>query len=193
MHRAVPGLALLICMAALAALAQAPQPPAGLDTDWDIAVILGEIGAHAGRLLPALDRIDVSAWTAKGASETYAAQLESGKQQAKAIEQGAKTLAADPEKLADGLELFFRIEGLETILSSLEEGIRKYRTPEEAQALISQEAENGVNRDRVRRYLVNLAADRERQLKMMDQEAQRCRAAVSAAPAPAPSNSGRKK
>lgn len=180
-------------MAALAALAQAPQPPAGLDTDWDIAVILGEIGAHAGRLLPALDRIDVSAWTAKGASETYAAQLESGKQQAKAIEQGAKTLAADPEKLADGLELFFRIEGLETILSSLEEGIRKYRTPEEAQALISQEAENGVNRDRFRRYLVNLAADRERQLKMMDQEAQRCRAAVSAAPAPAPSNSGRKK
>ena len=178
---------------AFGAAAQAPQQPAGLVTEWDIAVILGEIGAHAGRLQPALDRIDAPAWTAKGASETYAAQLESCKQQARALEQGAKALAANPEKLADGLELFFRIEGLETMLASLEDGVRKYQSPAEAQALTSQAAENGANRDRFRRYLVNLAADHERQLEMLDGEAQRCRAAAAAQPTPPKSAPVRKK
>jgi hypothetical protein len=178
MHRALRGLTLLISVAALHAPAQqstTPQQPAGLETDWDIAVILNSISAHAGRLLPQLDRADAASWLKKGASETYAAQLQSARDQARAIADGAKALAGDPEKLSSSLELFFRIQGLETMLGSVEDAIRKYQSPAEAQALIALDAESGENRDRFQRYIVNLAAEREKEYKVMDQEAQRCR------------------
>jgi hypothetical protein len=150
------------------------------------------MSAHAGRLLPVLDQLDVKAWLRKGASDTYAAQLQSSKEQAKAFADGATDLARNPEKLSASLELLFRIQGLETMLGSLEEGIRKYQDPAAAQTLASLEAENGVNRDRFQRYIVNLAAERERQFEVMDREAQRCRGILTAQPAASP-NSERKK
>jgi hypothetical protein len=183
---------LLACATAFYGQTQAAPPRApGLETEWDVAVILGEMGAHAGRLLDALNRVDVRAWEAKGASETYAAQLESSKQQAKAFEDGARALAADPDKLADALVLLFRIEGLDTMLGSLEQGIRTYQSPADAQALARLAAENGTNRERFRKYIVELAADREKQFAVMDSEAQRCRAALANQPPPAPA-AGRK-
>jgi len=193
MYRALRGLTLWACAAVFCGQAQpAQRQPAGLEPDWDIGVILQEMSAHAGRLLPVLDQLDVKAWLRKGASDTYAAQLQSSKEQAKAFADGATDLARNPEKLSASLELLFRIQGLETMLGSLEEGIRKYQDPAAAQTLASLEAENGVNRDRFQRYIVNLAAERERQFEVMDREAQRCRGILSAQPAASP-NSGRKK
>jgi hypothetical protein len=71
----------------------------------------------------------------------------------------------------------------------VEEGMHRYQTPASAQALASLQAESGANRDRLQRYIVNLAAEREQELHVMDQEAQRCRGTVTA---PA-SKSGKKK
>jgi len=170
----------------------AELPLAGLETQWDIAPVLQEIGAHAGRLLGALERVDAKAWVEKGASETYGEQVQSCKVQAKALEDGAKVLARNPEQLAASIELFFRIQSLENMLGSVEEGLRKYRSPADAEALASLEAETGANRDRFQRYILNLAGDRERQLRIMDKEAQRCRAVLTAPP-PAAANSGKKK
>jgi hypothetical protein len=185
MDRALRGVVFLICAGALYTQAQpSQQQPAGLEPEWDIRPVLQEIGDHAARLLPALDRIDAKSWVEKGASETYAAQLQSSKDQAKALADGARALARNPDKLSASLELFFRIEGLETMLASLEEGMRKYQSPADAQQLASQEAENGANRERLRRYIVNLAAEREQQFQVMDREAQRCRGAVTTPPAP---------
>ncbi len=197
MHRALRGWILLVFTAAVYAQdAQAPPHPTppGLETNWDIAVVLREIAAHAGRLLPALDRVDAKGWIAKGASETYAIQLESAKQQAKALETGATELARNPEKLSQSLEVFFRIQGLDGILASLDEGLRKYQGPADAGALASLAAENGRNRERFRSYIVTLAAEREKQFEVMDREAQRCRGIVAAQPSAAPArSSGRKK
>ena len=83
------GLPVFACAAVL--LAQPPavsqpqsQAPAGLETAWEIAPVLQEIAAHAGRLLPQLDRVNTRAWVEKGASDTYAAQLQSAKEQVRA-------------------------------------------------------------------------------------------------------------
>jgi hypothetical protein len=193
MYRALRGLTILACAVAFDGQAQpALQQPAGLEPDWDIGVILQEMSAHAGRLLPVLDRIDVKAWFEKGASDTYAAQLQSSKDQARAFADGARELARNPEKLSVSIELLFRIQGLETMLGSLEEGVRKYQDPAIAQTLASLAAENGANRDRFQKYIVNLAAEREQQFQVMDREAQRCRGILAAQPAASP-NSGRKK
>ena len=171
----------MTCAAALYAQAPTQNQVAGLETDWEIAATLQAIGAHAGGLLPMLEKIDVYAWGEKGASDTYLAQLQSSKVQARALAESAKMLAASPQKLSASLELFLRMNGLETMLTSLEEGIRKYQGPADAMAVASLEAENGANRERFQRYIVELAAQRERELDVMDREAQRCRAIVTQA------------
>ena len=69
------------------------------------------------------------------------------------------------------------------MLMSLEEGLRKYQSAADAEALASLAAENGANRERFRQYLTTLAAEREKQLEVMDREAQRCRAIMMSAAA----------
>src|ERR1039457_7485134 len=173
MHRAVRGFIVVACASALYAPAQQTprsQPPAGLETDWDIAVVLNEMSAQASRLLPLLDHANSNGWVAKGAPEAYARQLRDSKEQARALADGAKALAQNPERLSVGLQLFFPLHGLESMLGSVEEALRKYQSPAEAAALIALAAENDANRDRFQQYLVNLAAEREKEYTVMDQE-----------------------
>ena len=153
--------------------------------------MLGEISANAGRVLPELEKLNVNAWVSAGASDTYLAQWQSSRDQMRALQEGARTLAKNPERLSASLELFFRIEALDQMLGSIEDGARRYQSPQAAQAIQSVYAEGGANRERLRLYIVNLAAERERQFDVMDKEAQRCRATLMA-PAP-PKTTGRKK
>jgi hypothetical protein len=184
---ALRGLAVLLCAAALGAQTPAPAnpQPAGFETAWEIAPVFTEISAHAGRLAAALEKIDGQAWVKKGASDTYVAQVDSSRQQARALTAEAKALAANPDKLSAALVVLFRIQGLDAMLTSIEEAMRRYQGPADAQALASLAAENGGNRDRVQNYVVNLASEREQDLKVMDEEAQRCRSAVTAVPSAA--------
>ena len=168
------------------------QVSVGLPPDWDAGVIIGEMGSHASRLLPTLNKIDAKAWVAQGASETYAAQLQSAKDQAMAIATDAKALSHNPEKLSACLEFFFRIQGLEQMVDSLDPAIRKYQNPGLADELAAQSAESGTNRNRFQTYVVMLAAQREQECAVMDKEAQRCRSIVATQPPPA-SSTGRKK
>jgi hypothetical protein len=194
--------AIVFCAAAARAQEPAANPSAaGVEPMWDMAIVIREIGANATRLLPVLEQLDVAAWVAKGASDTYAEQLESSKQQARAMADEATALARNPEKLSGALQLFFRLEGLGSMLNSLQEGARKYqgsqgpqgpRGPRVAESLAALFAEGGANRERFRDYIVNLAAEREHQFEIMDREAQRCRASLTAPPPP-PKTSGRKK
>ncbi len=170
----------IACAFVLFAQTPPSQRPASLETDWDIGSALQEIGAHAARLLPALNGIDARSWVDRGASETYAEQLQSAKDQTQALADGAKALAANPERLSVALGLYFRMQGIDAMLGSLEEGMRRYQSPASAQALAGLQAEAGANRDRLQRYIVSLAAEREQELRVMDQEAQRCRAELTA-------------
>jgi hypothetical protein len=184
---------LSVFLCAVAAYAQAPspkQPAVGLEPAWDMAVVLQEISAHAGRLLPVLNQLDAPGWVAKGASDTYVSQLESSRQQTRAVADEAAALARNPEKLSGALQLFFRMEAQETMLNSLEQGARKYQGQQIAQSLGALFGEGGANRERLRAYIVNLAAEREHQFEVMDREAQRCRATLMA---PSPPSTGRKK
>ncbi len=172
--------AVLATAAALYAQPQAAsQLPAGMETPWQIAPVFEEISAHAARLLPALDQVYARAWVQRGASDTYATELDSCKEQARAVRDEAKALAANPEKLSASLTVFFRIQAIDTMLGTIEEGVRKYQSPADAQALTALAAEGGASRDRLQRYIVNLAAQREQDYQVMDREAQRCRGLVT--------------
>lgn len=162
--------------------AQAPAQSAGLEADWDIAPILQQISAFATNLTPALEKLDPQVWASKGASETYLRQLQSSKEQARALADQAKALMRNPEKLSASLEVLFRIQGLDTMLRSLVEGVRRYQSPGEAAALETIAVQDGAGRDRLQSYIVNLASEREHDLDVMDREAQRCRGLVSQSP-----------
>jgi len=170
----------------------AAQDSAGVMTPWEIAPVLDEIGAHAGRLKTVLDQVDVKAWVAKGASETYLSQWRSSAVQAQALADGAKVLARNPERLSPGLELFFRMRAVDTMVGSLAAGMRKYQKPADGDQLAALVAEIAPDEERYERYLVGLAAGMEQQLAVMDKEAQRCRVTMSA-PAYSSDRNGKKK
>jgi hypothetical protein len=159
-----------------------PQPP-GLEVDWDIAPVLQQISAFADRLKPELDKLDPEAWASKGASDTYLRQLQSSKDQARALTDQSKALMRNPEKLSATLEVLFRIQGLDTMLTSLVEGARRYQGQADAETLEALAIEDGASRDRLQAYIVNLAVEREHDLDVMDREAQRCRSLLSQTPA----------
>jgi len=188
--RSLRGLLLFLCAAAAVAQTNSTLsgpagtlPPApGLEADWDIAPILQQLSAYAGRLTPALDRLDPGEWASKGASETYLRQLQSSKEQARALADQAKGLMRNPQKLSACLEVLFRIQGLDVMLASLVEGARRYQSPSEAAQLEALAVQDGVYRDRLQGYIVNLAVEREHDLDVMDREAQRCRGLVTQTP-----------
>jgi hypothetical protein len=193
MHGTLRGAAAFAGIATLFAMAQSaqqtpqtagPQQPAGVEATWDIAPVLLAIGTHATQLGVALDKINARAWIDKGASETYARQLTSSREQVQAVGDEAVALARNPEQLAASLQLFFRIQAVETMLQSVEEGIRRYQTAADAEVLASLVAEDSANRDRLQRYILNLASDREHALQVMDKEAQRCRGLLATPCAP---------
>jgi hypothetical protein len=181
--KVVRTLAIFVCAAALYGQARSPlPPPIGLETKWEIAPVFQELSGHAEKLLPLLEKIDVQSWVEKGASDTYVMQLQSSKEQARALAIQAKDVAASPERLAASLQVLLRIQGLDSMLASLGEGIRKYQGAADAQALASAAAQDGAARERLQRYVVNLAAEREQDLAVMDREAQRCRGILTQAP-----------
>lgn len=175
------------------AAAGSAAQPTGLETDWEAGAMLKEIAAQASRLAPALERIDARSWIDQGASETYADQLQSAKVQTRALGDGAGALARTPEQLSGLLDVFFRMQAIDSMLQTVEEGVRKYGYKPDAQGLVQLQAETGGTRDRLQRYIVNLAAEREREFQAMDREAQRCRGIVTAPRPGTASKSGKKK
>jgi len=171
---------MLAAAAALSVQTKPAQQPAGMLAPWEIAPVLEEVSGYGARLADALGHINVRPWIDRGASETYLEQWQSATVQAKALATTAGALAQNPEKLSAGLELLFRIQALETMVGSLERGMRKYQAPADAEALAALVAQNGASRSRLERYLVNLAAEQEQELRVMDGEAQRCRAMLIA-------------
>jgi len=154
----------------------------GIEPEWDIRPVLKEIGAHAQRLIPVLDQIDAKELAKNGAPDTYIAQLNESRVQAKALATEAAALANSPDKLSADLSTFFRLLSLEKTLFSIEEGIRKYWNPAVADLLNSQMAENGANRERLQRYILDLAVTHEQECAVMDHEAQRCRGMLAKQP-----------
>jgi hypothetical protein len=171
----------MLVAACLPALAQV----GGLEPEWEARKMLANLAAEAQRFKPILDQVNPQEWIAAGAPETYVAQLNSTRNEVDYLVRTSKALAAQPEKLTLALEALFRMQALESFLRSLGEGVRRYQNPALADLLNGLMGETFASRERLREYVVELAAIKEQELAVMDKEAQRCRAALSRAPAPA--------
>jgi len=169
--------------------AEAPnsQPSAtqqGVASEWDARKMIEALGAQAQHVKPIIDQVQPAEWQSKGASGTYVAQWNTAQAQLKYLIASADAFSRQPERLPLGLDAYFRMQAMESVLGSLVEGVRKYQNPALASLMQSVIAENSTNRDRLRQYLQDLATQKEQEFEVADREAQRCRAAMLQQPAP---------
>ena len=170
----------------LFALVARGQTPAGVSAEWDIAKSLNALSAQAARLQPILNQLAPEEWVSQGAPETYVEQKRAASDELQYLAGAVADLQSEPGRLTLALAVYFRLQALETQMLSLVDGVRKYQNPAVGDLVVSVLGENASNRDGLRQYITELAADKELEFKVVDQEAQRCRGALSRQPAPAP-------
>jgi hypothetical protein len=161
-----------------------PASDQGVASEWDARKLIDALSTQAQHLKPVIDQVQPADWASKGASETYAAQWNSAQAQLKYLISVSEAFSRQPERLSLGLEAYFRMQAVDSTLGSLTEGVRKYQNPALASIMQSVIAENSTNRDRLRKYLQDLATQKEEEFQVADREAQRCRAALLKQSAP---------
>lgn len=173
--------ATIICLGALAQPATAQSD--GLPPEWDARQMLAALINHTGEFAPLLKQIKPQEWTAKGASGAYADQLASLSNEISYLERAASELAERPDRLTKALETYFRLESVDAILTSVIDGVRRYQNPAMADLLQEMRDNQSAYNLEIRNYLAELAAAKEAECRIADEEAQRCRAEIIGAPA----------
>jgi hypothetical protein len=158
-------------------------PPSGVSSEWDIRKLLDSLDVEAQHLKPIIDQVKPESWAAKGASSTYIAQWKAAQAELRYLLSSSEALSRQPEKLTSALDTYFRMQAMESTVSSVVEGVRKYQNPALANLMQSALGENNANRDRLRQYVQDLAAQKEQELQVADREAQRCRDSLVRQPA----------
>ncbi|HYL37537.1 MAG TPA: hypothetical protein VEV17_16600 [Bryobacteraceae bacterium] len=173
----------LLLFSAAAARAQSAAA-SGVSAEWDVRKLLDALDLQAQHLKPVIDQVKPETWLSRGAPDTYVAQWKSAQAELRYLLSSSAALSRDPEKLTLALDVYLRMEAMDSTLGSLIEGIRKYQNPALADLTQSVLAENSNNRDRLRQYLQDLAAQKEKEFQIADREAQRCRSVLLNQPAP---------
>jgi hypothetical protein len=162
---------------------QAPTPSAPYTDDPRTVEILNRIAKQTARLTPLLEQVHVQEWVAKGASETYAAQLESIRAQVQAVGTEMTGIAQHPDNMQDCLKGLFRVQTLHGSMQSLMGGLRRYQNAALADLIESVASEDESDLEKLQSHILELADRREQEYLIVDHEAQRCRAEISRDPA----------
>ena len=173
----------------LSFLVHGQTPAPSVQNTWDIAPIIADFSDKSTRLKPLLDQLTPQEWVKKGAVDTYVSELAAAQQELDYFSKSAELFVQQPEKLTLALDAYFRWQTLHSRLETLREGTRAYQDPALSDLLESVFGLNASNQDKLRRYIADLAAQREEEFGVVNQEAQRCRGMLSrqtpAQPAPA--------
>ena len=173
---------------AVSALGQT-APPAGVASEWDVRKLLEKLDVQAEHLKPVIDQVQPETW--KGAPDSYQVQWKAARAELTYFLASGQALARQPDRLTLALDTYFRMQAMEFTLGSLMEGVRKYQSPELAEQMQTIVSENGTNRDQLRQYMQDLAAQKEQEFKVADTEAQRCRGMLVQPPAATPKKTSR--
>ena len=152
----------------------------GMQNPWDARKIVTDLFNQTEQLQPLLNRMNPQQWyDQKGAPTTYITEWQLAQRQLKDVKYATAQLQAKTESLSLALDLYFRLEALETTTRTLAEGAQHYADRQSADKLNELIAGNFNSRERLRDYLRDLTASTEQNFKVADEEAQSCRAALS--------------
>ncbi len=170
---------LLLLLAALPVCAQSE----GLPPEWEVRKQIAALAEHVQRFQPLLEQINPETWA--DAPSGYADQTKRARAEIGYLVTTTRSLEKQPDRLTLALDSYFRMVSVDQMLRSLEAGIRKYQNPAVADLLQGLLVEESADREKLRQYIIDLAADRELQFRVIDEEAQRCRTSLSRQPRPA--------
>jgi hypothetical protein len=179
MHGLAPWRVWLCVAMVCVSLPVAGAQPAGLPPEWEVKANLAALAQQINGLKTLLDSVKPDQWTSQGAPEAYRVQWKSVVDEIGYVGRTSGELSADPERLSLALEMYFRVQSLDQMAESLNAGIRKYQSPELADLIRERLSGTSAGREKLRQYIVLLAAVKEGQFKVMDEEAQRCRGVLS--------------
>jgi hypothetical protein len=169
----------LSLIASAACLACAQAPPAAVAAEWDISKTLDALSTQAKRLKPILDQLTAEQWVSKGAPQAYVSQWRAAENELGYLVNATSALEKQPDRLTLALDAYFRMQALESNLNSLVDGVRRYQNPAVGDLLMGVLGENSSNRDKLRQYITDLAANKEQEFQVVDKEAQRCRGVLN--------------
>jgi len=167
-------LVIFTCLA-ISTVAMAQSQPGGVNSEWDVQKLLDSLKLQAQHLQPIIVQVKPESWVANGAPQTYVTQWKTAQAEIQYLIASADALAKQPERLTLALDTFFRMQAMESTLGSVTEGIRKYQNPALADLVRAVVGENSTNREKLRQYITDLAAQKEQEFTIADREAQRCR------------------
>jgi hypothetical protein len=157
---------------------------AGVLAEWDARKMIDAVTTQAQHLKPVIQQVKPDDFLQRGAPAAYVEQLRVAQKELGYFLSAAETLSKQPDRLTLALDAYFRMLTLESTVGSVIEGVRKYQNPALAELLQNAVNENTTNRDKLRQYIQDLAAEKEQELRVADQEAQRCRTSILKQPAP---------
>jgi hypothetical protein len=163
----------------------------GLAPEWEVRNDLKTLAAHVEAFKPILAKVKPQDWD--GAPGAYVSQGKRLEAEIEYLIGAGKELAERPDKLTVGLTTYFRMQSVELMLRSYAEGIRKYQNAALAELLLAAVSTAAADREKLRQYIIDLAADKEAQFRVIDEEAQRCRGQLSRQPRSAPRTQERAK
>jgi hypothetical protein len=154
----------------------------GQEAAWDNSPHAAELAAQASRLRPLVDQLKPDDWLAKGAPQAYVTQLQGAQQELAGLAAAAAIFDKQPQKLTAALDTYFRLQSLEWRFESLIDAVRKYQSPSIGDQMLSVLRANSGNRDALRAFIADLAARKEQEFTVVNQDAQACRAQLSQIP-----------
>jgi hypothetical protein len=152
----------------------------GLAPEWEVRNDLATLATHVEALKPILAKVTPQKW--EGAPAAYAGQGKRIEAELEYLLTTGKALADRPDKLTVALTTYFRMQSLEVMIRSYAEGIRKYQNPALAELLLGGVSTASTDREKLHQYIMDLAADKEAQFRVIDEEALRCRCQLSRLP-----------
>lgn len=152
----------------------------GLESPWDVRRTIADVLKQADQLRPLFQQLNPQQWSSqKGAPDAYILQKSTAERQLNDLVVATKLFSEKPEKLSLGLDLYFRLEALDVTARSLDEAAREYADRATADKLAQLIAADFTSRQQLQTDLRDLAKDQEENFRIADEEAQRCRAALS--------------
>lgn len=158
----------------------------GVTPVWDVRKQMAGVAEQAKRLQPLIDRTKPQEWVAKGAPQTWINQHQSARNSVANLVAASEKLSRDPERLTIALDTMFRLDAVMTVLGSLRDGVRKYQGDTLANDLSTAITDTFNSRETLKQHVTDLAATREQESKIMDEEAQRCRGMITRQAPPSP-------
>lgn len=148
----------------------------GVMPDWEVQKTAAALVKHLQTVDGLLNQLKPEDWAKQGASPLYIDQLKKTKQLNGYLAQQAQALADQPDKLSIALDVLFRLDYIHSQLESLNDGARRHQNPALADLLDSAINRNATTREQLKEYTRELAAEREKEWQIANEETQRCRA-----------------